>query len=214
MKKLIKRILLENRQDKYMGKVVDSLISDTNVSPSEGSEGKDLYFPWKPDEVFHSSWKAMMFYPLDFSNRYHLMFYEYIKNTYGTSEADVITLWDTYRRRINDVFVGTNINESTDRQEKLLSYIYDNVVKNLKVGQEKGFVSVMFPFELDYICRGLWTRGDLESSLTIQEFRPLREYLKPFGLDSEETKRMSLKVIDFIKDRVEYTKGDVYFFDK
>ena len=83
-----------SKQDKYINYIVDNLVKNTEIDYEE----ERINYPF----FLHSSPVYFPFLHLSSSTFFYLYFSftEYVKETYGTKDEEIQTIWDQYKERI------------------------------------------------------------------------------------------------------------------
>lgn len=101
---------MEDKQNRYLDKVVDLLIRDTIIN-YEGVEG-ELIVPFSERLPLFKPYKfsfLLLSNPSTPDNPPYINFTEYCQNMYGLTETEKDYVWDVYRKTLL-----TKINEDND----------------------------------------------------------------------------------------------------
>lgn len=139
-----------DKQKEYIDKVLDRLVRNTKI------DDKKVTFPFaifKQEELTGDSLLSVSIW-IDGrweNHKYPQRFEKYVNDNYGVTYEESVILWRRYMeiiekeivkrfkpdfesiRGVNIWDIGRhNINESGDKQKKLLDYVYNDLVKNTK----------------------------------------------------------------------------------
>lgn len=108
--------------NKFLDKVVEFLLKDTEISNEEGDKS------FSPP--FTSIWYSPDYLPHQYDRMLKHGFFYYCKNTYGLTDEETKIVWDEYKRNILNKFKNSgSISESSDKQNKFLDKVVELLVR-------------------------------------------------------------------------------------
>lgn len=108
-----------DRKDEYLDKIVEFLVSDTEISNEEGDRS------FKPS--FTSIWFSPVYLKQMSDHMLERNFFNYCKDSYGLTNSEVNGVWGKYKKNILNIFKNP-INESVDRKDDYLNKIVDFLI--------------------------------------------------------------------------------------
>ena len=135
-----------DRKDEYLDKIVEFLVSDTEISNEEGDRS------FKPS--FTSIWFSPVYLKKMSDHMLERNFFNYCKDSYGLTNSEVNGVWGKYKKNILNIF-KVPINESVDRKDNLIDKISDYMVDDTEyelsisqynVDSTEIFVYIRYPY--------------------------------------------------------------------
>ena len=135
-----------DRKDEYLDKIVEFLVSDTEISNEEGDRS------FKPS--FTSIWFSPVYLKKMSDHMLERNFFNYCKDSYGLTNSEVNGVWSKYKKNILNIF-KVPINESVDRKDDLIDKISDYMVDDTEyelsisqynVDSTEIFVYIRYPY--------------------------------------------------------------------
>ena len=135
-----------DRKDEYLDKIVEFLVSDTEISNEEGDRS------FKPS--FTSIWFSPVYLKKMSDHMLERNFFNYCKDSYGLTNSEVNGVWSKYKKNILNIFKDP-INESVDRKgdliDKISDYMVDDTEYELSISQynvdsTEIFVNIRYPY--------------------------------------------------------------------
>ena len=108
-----------DRKDEYLDKIVEFLVSDTEISNEEGDRS------FKPS--FTSIWFSPVYLKKMSDHMLERNFFNYCKDSYGLTNSEVNGVWGKYKKNILNIFKNP-INESVDRKDDYLNKIVNFLI--------------------------------------------------------------------------------------
>lgn len=190
MRDIIKRILLEDKEERFLEFIINDLVNNTKIDYDKG-EINHLYF-------------TQIRYTLPTLATLHILpilpifsFSKYCRNTYGLTKQEIDYVWEKYRNIIIDKIINReNINESNNKKERFIQYVINELVNETNIYHDKGVVCT--PYNLNHTL--LYYKIKLRYPSLSSEFY---DYCKDiYGLTDQEIDYVWEEYKSTIKDKI------------